>query len=45
MAAMVTPMPLLATASKSGAPGFGWMQSTGQTSMHESSLMQLPTMT
>src|SRR2546429_2185173 len=31
--------------SKSGSPGFGWMQSTGQTSMHESSLMQLPVMT
>ena len=26
-------------------PGFGWMQSTGQTSMHESSLMQLPAIT
>src|SRR3954451_15163283 len=31
--------------SKSGAPGLGWMQSTGQTSMHESSLTQLPVIT
>src|SRR3954452_22362338 len=31
--------------SKSNAPGFGWMQSTGQTSMQESSLMQLPAIT
>src|SRR4051794_14859205 len=31
--------------SKSASPGFGWMQSTGQTSMHESSLMQLPVIT
>ena len=31
--------------SKSAAPGLGWIQSTGQTSMHESSLMQLPAIT
>ena len=31
--------------SKSGAPGLGCMQSTGQTSTQESSLIQLPAMT